>query len=304
SPIAVLSFAYWQRRFGSDPTIINQTISINGQPYTVIGVSAPNFHSAIGGTAPDVFALMNMKPQITPGWDDLDAPRSVWLNIAARLKDGVTAKQAEAAMTPLWKALRAEELKTITSRNEEFRVNFVEKSYIVLIDGGKGFSGFRDNLRTPLLILMGMVGLLTLMASTNVAGLLLVRAAGRAKEMSVRYALGATRQRVTRQLLVEGLLLGIVGGVCGIVLAPLLSGALLRVIFSDGGTTPISAAPDSRVLVFTVLLSIAVSLAFSLTPVLQFWKPNVTPALKQQTVTATGGHVAFRRATVGVQIAL
>jgi putative ABC transport system permease protein len=115
SPIAVLSFSYWQHRFGSDPTIINQTVLINGQPYTIIGVSSPQFRSAISGTAPEVFTLMNMKAQITPGWDDLDAPRSVWLNIAARLKDGISVQQAEAGMNPLWKALRAEELKSITT---------------------------------------------------------------------------------------------------------------------------------------------------------------------------------------------
>jgi putative ABC transport system permease protein len=303
SPIAVLSFSYWQHRFGSDPTIINQTVLINGQPYTIIGVSSPQFRSAISGTAPEVFTLMNMKAQITPGWDDLDAPRSVWLNIAARLKDGISVQQAEAGMNPLWKALRAEELKSITTKNEDFRKRFVEKSQMVLLEGSQGFSGFRDGMRTPLLILMGMVGLLSLMASANVAGLLLVRAAGRAREMSVRYALGATRQRVTRQLIVEGLLLGAMGGICGIALAPLLSGTLLRVIFNTG-TVPLNSNPDFRVLIFTVALSLLVSLTFSITPVLQFWKPNVTPALKQQTVTATGGHVAFRRATVGVQIGL
>jgi predicted permease len=277
---------------------------VNGQPYTVIGVAAPNFRSAISGTAPDVFALMNMKAQITPGWDDLDVARSVWLNIAARLKDGVSVQQAEAGLNPLWKALRTEELKTINVPNEEFRKRFVEKSEIQLLEGSKGFSGFRDGMRTPLLILMGMVGLLTFMASANVAGLLLVRAAGRAREMSVRYALGASRQRITRQLIVEGLLLGLLGGFCGVGLAPLLSGTLLEVIFGSTGTLPLNSTPDMRVLMFTIALSISVSLLFSITPVLQFWKPNVTPALKQQTVTATGGHVHFRRAVVGIQIGL
>ncbi|MGE5733827.1 MAG: ABC transporter permease, partial [Acidobacteriota bacterium] len=207
SPIAVLSFTYWQRRFGSDPKILNETVLINGSPYTVIGVSAPQFRSAIPGTAPDVFALMNMKPQITPGWDDLDVPRSVWLNIVARLKDGVSVQQAVAGINPLWKALRSEELKSITTKNEDFRMRFVEKSQMLLVDGSKGFSGFRDQLQTPLFILLGMVALLAFMACANVAGLLMVRAAGRVREMSVRYALGATRKRVTRQLLVEGTLL-------------------------------------------------------------------------------------------------
>ncbi len=304
SPLAVLSFNYWRSRFGSDPSILNQTILINGQPYTVIGVSAPRFRSAIGGTAPDVFALMNMKPQITPGWDDLDDERSKWLNIVARLKDNETLQQAQAGLNPLWKALRADELKSIRNTNEEFRKSFVDKAYITLEDGSKGFSGIRDGLRAPLLILMGMVALLALMASTNVAGLLLVRAAGRVREMSVRYALGAARSRIVQQLLVEGLLLGIIGGLCGIALAPVLSAALLSAIFSGSGTIPFHSNPDARVLAFAFIVAILISLIFSVAPVLQFWRPTVTPALKQQAATASGGHATLRRATVTVQIGL
>jgi predicted permease len=304
SPLAVLSFNYWQTRFGSDPSVINQAILINGHPFTVIGVSAPRFRSAIAGTAPDVFALMNMKPQITPGWDELDDERSKWLNIFARLKDHESLQQAQAGLNPLWKALRADELKSIRSTNEEFRRSFVEKAYITLEDGSKGFSGVRDGLRAPLLILMGMVALLALMASANVAGLLLVRAAGRVREMSVRYALGAARSRIVRQLLIEGLLLGIVGGLCGVAMTPLLSGVLLAAIFSGSGTIPFHSSPDVRVVAFAFGVAILVSLLFSLAPVLQFWRPTVTPALKQQSATVSSGHNAFRRATVAVQVGL
>ena len=304
SPVAILSFAYWQTRFGSDPRILNQTVLINGQPYTILGISAPRFRSAIGGTAPDVFVLMNMKAQITPGWDDLDNERSVWLNVAARLKDGETIQQAEAGINPLWKALRSDELQSIHNTTEDFRQNFVQKSFITLEDGAKGFSGFRESLRVPLLILMGMVGLLALMASANVAGLLLVRAAARVREMSVRYALGAARFQIVQQLLVEGILLGTVGGICGVALAPLLSETLLKVIFSGSGSMPLHSAPDFRILSFAVGLSMLIALLFSVAPVLQFWRPSVALSLKQQSVTATGAPVSLRRITVGVQIGL
>ncbi len=304
SPLAVLSFGYWQSRFGSDPSVIGQAILINGQPYTVIGVSAPRFRSAITGSAPDVFALMNMKAQITPGWDDIDNERSKWLNIAARLKDNESLQQAQAGLNPLWKALRSAELKSIKNTNEEFRRSFVDKAYITLEDGSGGFSGIRDGLRAPLLILMGMVGLLALMATTNVAGLLLVRAAGRVREMSVRYALGAGRGRIVQQLLIEGLLLGIVGGLCGIALTPMVSGALLSAIFSGSGMIPFHANPDARVFGFAFVVAVLVSLLFSVLPVLQFWRPTVAPALRQQAATASGGHTTFRRIVVSVQIGL
>src|SRR5262249_2872841 len=145
------------------------------------------------------------------------------LNIIARLKPGVTPAQAESGINPLWYSIRADELKDIKKSSESFRQNFLEKSHLFVIDASKGFSPLRDSMRTPLLILLAMVALVALMACANVASLLLVRAATRVREMSVRYALGAERARILRQLLVEGLLLGLSGGLLGILVAPQIS---------------------------------------------------------------------------------
>ena len=307
SPVAVLSYRYWKQRFASDPAVINQSLLINGSPFTIVGVVQPGFNSVIGGTIPDFFVPITMKAQMTPAWDDLENRRSRWLNIVARLKPGVTVQQAEAAINPLWKSIRAAELQSIPSRSQRFREQFVEKSFVSLVDGSRGFSPLRQLMRTPLLILMGMVGLLTLMATANVGSLLLVRAAGRIREMSVRYALGATRQRVTRQLLVEGLALGLTGGICGLAVAPLLAAGLISFVnpsATNAGMTSLSPPPDSRVLLFCFAISVVASVLFSLAPILQFYRPQVTPALKLQTVTAEGGHSRFRRLTVGIQIGL
>jgi putative ABC transport system permease protein len=305
NPVAVLSFGYWQRRFGSDPQIVNQSILVNGHPFTVIGVSGPGFHSVVVGNTPDIFAPMMMKPQITPDWNDLDNRRSAWLNIIGRLKPGVGRGQAEAALNPLWKSIRADELKAIKGETEEFRLNFVDKSYVSLLDGARGFSPLRDDIRLPLLIVMAMVGLVALIACANVASLLLVRAAGRVREMSVRYALGAKRKRVLQQLLVEGLLLGLTGGLLGVLLARLASGALIRILFSDSmGDLPLSSHPDTRILIFNFALALVASLFFSLAPAVQFWRPDLAPALKEQANTAAGGASRFRRISVAVQIGL
>jgi putative ABC transport system permease protein len=304
NPVAVLSSNYWRRRFGADPTILNQSILVNGHPFTVIGVAQPGFHSVVMGDTPDLFTPMMMKSQVMPGDDDLAERRSSWLNIIARLKPGVSREQAEAGINPVWSAIRTDELQQIAHGSESFRENFVAKSRLSLLDGAKGFSPLRSNVQTPLLIVMAMVGLVGLMACANVGSLLLVRAAGRMREMSVRYALGAKRKRVVQQLLVEGLLLGLAGGVLGVILAPRISSVLIRMIWGGTGMElPFSAHVDLRILAFNFALAISASLLFSLAPAVQFWRPNLAPALKQQVITG-GGPLRFRRIAVGVQVGL
>jgi len=306
SPVAVLGYRYWTQHFASDPAVINQGILINGNLFTIIGVVQPGFDSVIGGTIPDVFVPITMKAQMTPGWDELEDRRSKWMNIVARLKPGISTQQAEAGITPLWKSLRQMELQSITTKSQHFREQFLEKSYVTLLDGSRGFSPFRETMRIPLLILMGMVGLLTLMAVANVGSLLLVRAAGRMREMSVRYSLGASRLRVIGQLLMEGLALGLIGGSLGLALSPLLAKALIELVNPSVSTsgTSLSASPDRNVIVFCFLVSVGASLLFSLAPIIQFYRPKVTNALKQQTGTGEISHARFRRVTVGVQIGL
>jgi putative ABC transport system permease protein len=304
NPVAVLSFSYWRRRFATDPTILNQSVLVNGHPFTVIGVARPGFHSVVMGDTPDLFVPMMMKSQIMPGNDDLEDRRSSWLNVIARLKPGVSREQAEAAINLLWYSIRTDELKQIGHSSESFRENFVAKSHLSLLDGAKGFSPLRSDAQTPLLIVMAMVGLVALMACANVGSLLLVRAAGRLREMSVRYALGAKRRRVVQQLLVEGLLLGIAGGVVGIILAPPISGLLISMIWGGSGMElPFSSHVDLRILLFNFTLAVSASLFFSLAPAVQFWRPNLVPALKQQVITG-GGPLRFRRVAVGVQVGL
>jgi len=307
APLVVLSYRYWTQYFGADRSVINQAILINGNPFTIIGVVQPGFDSVIGGTVPDFFVPITMKAQMTPEWDELEDRRSKWLNIVARLKPGVTVQQAEAGINPLWKALRAMELPSISGKSERFREQFVAKSYLTLLDASKGFSPLRENLRVPLLILMGMVGLLTLMATANVGSLLLVRAAGRTREMSVRYSLGATRPKIIGQLLVEGLAIALIGGFCGLALSPLCAKALIHLInptATTAGMTSLSPTPDSRVVLFCFAVSLIASVLFSLAPMIQFYRPKVTAALKQQTGTGELSHARFRRLTVGVQTGL
>jgi len=305
NPVVVLSFTYWQRRFATDPGIVNQSILVNGHPFTVVGVAQPGFHSVVMGDMPDVFVPMMMKMQIIPGRKDLDDRRSSWLNIIGKLKPGVTREQAEAGIGPLWSSIRSDELKDIKGASENFRGRFVAKSHLFVLDGAKGFSPLRGDVQMPLLIVMGMVGLVALMACANVGSLLLVRASGRIREMSVRYALGAKRKRVVQQLLVEGLLLGFTGGLFGMLLAPRVSALLITMIWSgQAGDLPFSAKPDLRIMLFNCGLALFASLLFSLAPAAQFWRPDLAPSLKQQGMTARSSPLRFRRISVALQIGL
>ena len=305
NPVVVLSFSYWQRRLGSDLSVVNQNMLVNGHPFTILGIAPPGFHSVVMGDTPDLFTPMTMKAEVRPGINDLEDRTSRWLNIIGKLKPGLTREQAEAGINPLWYSIREDELKQRGHSTEHFREGFLTKTHLYVRDGAKGFSPLRSDVQTPLLIIMGMVGLVALMACANVGSLLLVRAAGRMREMSVRYALGAKRARVVQQLLVEGLMLGLAGGALGIAIAPSVSAWLINTIWSaNPGDLPFSAHPDLRILLFNFALALLVSLLFSLAPAIQFWRPNLAPALKQQAMTAGAGPLRFRRISVAVQIGL
>jgi putative ABC transport system permease protein len=305
SPVAVLSYGYWQRRFGGDPRVVGQTLAVNGHPFTIVGVAPPRFHSVNAGEPTDLFVPMLMKPVITPDRDDLERYNSVWLNTVARLKPGVTLAQATAAMQPIWHAERIIDFTYQGNHSANNRARYVDKAYMKLVSGVTGFSPLRDSLATPMKVLMGMAGMVLLMACANVAGLLLVRAAGRVREMSVRYALGAKRQRIVQQLMVEGLMLGLVGGALGLLLAQPVAELLIRRIQGlNPGDAPYSAQVDLRLLLVTLAITLATSMVFSVAPALEFWRPNLAPALKQQNVTASGGALVLRRLAVGAQITL
>jgi putative ABC transport system permease protein len=303
SPVVVLSYDYWKTRFDSSRDVVNQTLLINGHPFTIVGVAAQGFSSAINGYTPKVFVPLTMKPQVIAGRDDLDDHRSRWLNVVGRLKPGISATTATAAMTTLWRSLRADELSAKPMGSAQFRERFVAKSSMVLTDDAKGFSPLRDSLRMPLLILMGMVLLLAAMTCVNLTSLLLVRAAARGREFAVRYAMGAGRARILRQLLVEGLLLGTMGGALGLVLAPMAATMLVRGI-SGNGDLPFSVRPEGTVLCFNLLLSVGISLLFSMAPALQMMKPNLNEALRQQSASTLGAEQRFRRTAIAVQIGL
>ena len=303
--VVVLSYGYWKSRFNSDPAVIGKALLVNGHPFTVVGVVQPGFKSAIAGYIPQVFFPLANTPVANPNLGSLDDIHSAWLTLEARLKPGITRQAAEAGLSPLWHAIRSEEVAQTDNSEQLIRRGFLRESKLLVLDNSRGFSPLRDQIRVPLLIVMGMVGLVLLMACVNVSSLLLVRAAGRVREMAVRYSLGASKWQVVRQLLVEGLTLGAFGATAGVFLAPALSSILARRLVGDPtNPVPFSSRPDLRVLLFNFALALVVSLLFSAAPALRFLCPDLVNSLKQQTGTASAGNLRFRRASVALQIGL
>lgn len=308
NPVLVLSYDYWQAHFAGSRDIVGQQLLINGHSFTVLGVAPANFHSAIDGYRPAVFIPVNMV-EIAMPWmaprDNLNNHQSLWLTMIARLKPGVGIAQAQAGLAPLWHSLRAFELTLYKNRTERFKKQFLDDSHLQVVDDSTGFLPGRVELKTPLVILMSMAGLLIAMCAINVATLLLLRATGRGREMSMRYALGAKRGRIVSQLVVEGLLLGFAGASVGLVLAPAVAKTLVHLMTNaDPGNEPYSASLDFRVLAFMFALSLVASLLFSLAPVIHFMRPNLAASLRQNSGTATKGSQRFRKIAVGAQIGL
>lgn len=314
NPVAVLSYDFWRDHLGSDPAVVGAVASVNGHPFQIVGVAAPGFRSAVWGETPSLFVPMSMLDQIVPGKGKrLIDHTDRWMNILGRLKPGESYAAAEAATQPLWHALRAEELKALGTRSKRFTDDFVTASRIRVLPGAKGFSYQRDKFQKPLLAVMAMALLVLLIASVNVASLLLVRSASRIREFSLRYALGAGSARILQQLLLEGLLIGIAGGLTGMLLAPAAIRALLHQLAGDRTNLAFSPSIHGRLLLFNFAVALAVSVLFSLAPALHLRRPDLTLAMRQTSGTSSGfigsvgsvgSMLSFRRVVVCLQIGL
>ena len=303
-PVVVLTYDYWKSRFSGNAGILNQTVLLNGYPMTVVGVVAPGYHGFDPGARVDALVPTMMKAQMTPTWDGLNDRRFIWLQLVGRLRPGVSQRRAQASLEPYYHGLLIMEMQTMKFRTERSREGFASKP-LIFVPGGKGVSDLREQFTDPLLILLGIVGLLLLIACANVANLLLARAAGRQKEIAVRLAVGASRFLLVRQLIAESLVLSLSGGAAGILFAWWTGSALLGLL-ANSADVPLTSVPDLRVFAFTFGLSLLTGVLFGLVPAWQATSPKLALTLKDQAanVSAGGGHVRLRKALVVSQVAL
>jgi len=263
-PVAVASYAWWQQRLGGDPSAIGKTITIDSTAYTIVGVAPKDFFGTTVGSAPDIWLPLAMEKQMPPfhfGIREKDEVQSLYL--VGRLKDGVTADQASAVVNLVFR--QALEARAGAQPSAE-RVKDIQNAKVELTPASRGLSTLREQFSLSLKVLMAVVGLVLLIASANVANLLLAHGAARSREFAVRMAVGAGRMRLLRQLLTESALLALAGGIAGIALS--WWGSRLLLLMASGGpeALPVNVTPNLRVLGFTIGVSVLCALVFGTVP--------------------------------------
>src|ERR1041385_5485617 len=270
-PVAVISYAYWQRRLGGSADAIGKKILIAGTPFTIIGVTPPRFFGLQVGDAPEISAPLMMQPQVMPDKESwLGQPRNTvdWLNLFGRLKPGVTVPQATNGLQVLFRNIQTQLAAELGLETASWRKQWVEAK-VVLMPGATGLSRLRREYAGALYVLLGVVGLVLLIACANVANLLLARASARRRAIALRLAIGASGARVIRQLLVESLMLSGLGGALGIVLSYSIAELLVRFLSVGGPLIRLDLSPDWRVLLFTAGVSMATGILFGLAPAIR-----------------------------------
>jgi predicted permease len=309
-PVVVLGYDYWVRRFNRDPAAVGKKILVNNYPMTIVGVSAAGFAGLDPTRAPQIRVPLQMKPVIVPEWNwmRIDDPRTRWLQVFARLKPGQTIESAGAPMQGLFLQIRAHEMTLEGAKNwsQFVRDRFME-GQLLIERADIGYSGLRNDFSTPLMVLMGMVGLVLLIACANVANLLIARAFMRQREIAVRLSIGASRLQLVRQLLVESLVLSFAGGAVGVVLSIGLTRGLLALLPVGGAPLLVAPTPDLRILAFTLAITLLTGVVFGLLPALRASKPDTWGTLKDTVgavAGASGSSLYVRKVLVASQVAL
>jgi len=305
-PYAVLGYGYWQSRFAGDPNIVGKEILVNDHRLTVVGVAARNFEGVEPLFDTQIFVPMMMAKQLTQEDDPLDSDGRRWVQVFARLKPGVTISEAKASLMPIFQGILETEVRQawFAHASPYARERFL-KLKLDVIPGGGGQSVVRMFLEGPLWAMTGMVGLVLLIACANVANLMIARGTSRQREIAIRLALGASRARITAQLLIEALVLSLAGAIAGLIVSLWTMKLLNRILPQIEPRIEFATIPDLRVLFYTLGVAVLSAILFGLIPAIQSTRPDVAPTLKDQaTAVAGGGQAIWRKLLVCAQVSL
>ena len=302
--LAVLSYNYWSRHFAGDPNVLNKSILVNNVPMTIVGVARNGFTGVQIGLTPDVFVPMSMAKQMTFDDGAITDWNDHWIKVLGRRAPGVNDAQARAGLNAAYHPLLQENLAKHTSFNEQKRQAFLARQ-IVIEPGARGRNIVQRDSGPQILILFAMVALVLLIACTNVANLLLARGAARQREFAIRGAMGATRSRIVRQLVIESMLCALAGGVVGIALGSWLISVLVPIIVANAGVDGLTAQLDPAVLLYAFAATLLSGIFFGVLPAWRVTRNSVTDVIKDQgsTSSASVGHVRFRKILVAGQVA-
>jgi predicted permease len=305
-PVAVLSYSYWESRFGKDPDLIGKTILVNEYPLTVIGVTPPGFYGVTLSNNPDVRVPLMMTPLFNPlPPTRLQSWRHQWLSLMARRKPEVTADQAQASLNVLYRQLREAEAQQLPpSISASDREQYAAQR-IAVVPGDQGFRHLQSELKTSLWLLFGATCAVLLILGANLANLMMARATVRAQETAVRLALGAGRLRLLRQWLTEGVVLAIIGGAVAVVIALWVKAGLMMFIPPDFRVN-LGGPFDWRLYLFIFAVAILLGVAFSLAPAIQAMRQVFAPGLRfeSRSFTSAGKLLSLRSGLILVQVAL
>jgi len=303
SPGVVISHGFWQSEFGGAKDVIGRKVTLSDHPLEVIGVTSPNFFGLEVGKSFDVALPICADPIFSGANPRLDSGIDWWLMVNGRLKPGVTRAQANAQLDSIASSLFKQ---TLPTNYPSASVNDYLNSRFEVADGSAGYSILRQNYERPLWLLLAIAGLVLLITCANLANLLLARASTREREIAVRQAVGASRLRIIRQLLVESLLLVFLGTAIGAGLAQVLSKLLVTSIGSTSNIVFLDVAPDFRVLGFAAGVAALTCIFFGLAPALRATRVSPGAAMKAAGRGLTAGRERFslRRGLVVVQVAL
>jgi putative ABC transport system permease protein len=304
SPVVVLSYGYWERRFGLDPSVVGRSMTVNGKAMTVVGVAERGFTGTTIGVRPALFAPITMRGFSQP-FKGFDNRRSYWAYVFARLKPGATLEQARIALAgPYHNVINDVEAPLQKGMSPQTLERFKAKT-LQIEPGARGQSNVSTEGFAPLALLMGVTAFVLLIACANIANLLLARAASRAGEMAVRLSIGAGRWQLIRQLLGESCLLAVFGGIGGLVVAQWTLHLMLALLPRDT-VDLVSPSLDGRVVAFASVLALGTGLLFGLFPAIHSTRPDLVSALKGTAGQPSGARSAsrFRTSLATAQIAL